>query len=92
MSRSGVALLVFLLLLSLVTNLQGGGEGQTMHQNKHRQTVRKLMTLRRTQKRNACELDSSTGDDCTGTQICCNEPGSMSGECKEAHECPDRRR
>nr|UMA83595.1 conotoxin precursor Cver03 [Conus judaeus] len=87
MSGSGVALITFLLLLSLMTNLQGGGEGQRMHQDKHRQTARKLFTLGRKVKRNdPCELDSPY-DDCTGTQICCTQPGSMSGECKEADEC-----
>nr|ALM87490.1 Conotoxin [Conus betulinus] len=93
MPGSGVALLAFLLLLSLVTNLQGGGEGQTMYQDKHRQTMRKLSTLGRKLKRNdPCELDSPVGDDCTGTQICCTPPGSLSGECKETSECQLGRR
>nr|DAZ86305.1 TPA_inf: conotoxin precursor Cver03 [Conus ebraeus] len=91
MSGTGVALLAFLLLLSLATNLQGEGEGQTMHQNKRQQTMKKLLTMGRKQKRDICELDNPI-DDCTGTQICCTPPGVMTGECKEGKDCTYGRR
>nr|DAZ86306.1 TPA_inf: conotoxin precursor Cver03 [Conus ebraeus] len=83
MSGTGVALLAFLLLLSLATTLQGRGEGQTMYQDKQRQTGRKLFALGRKMKRNdPCSL--LDGDDCTGTLTCCADSGSMTGECKES--------
>uniref|UniRef100_A0A0K8TUH9 Ctr_O3_2 conopeptide n=1 Tax=Conus tribblei TaxID=101761 RepID=A0A0K8TUH9_CONTD len=82
MSGTGVALLGLLLLLSLVTNLQGGG-GQTMHQDKHRLTVRTLFTLGRAQKRQDPCYVARTTDDCTGTQVCCTPPGENTGNCQE---------
>uniref|UniRef100_W4VRY8 O3_Vc1 prepropeptide n=1 Tax=Conus victoriae TaxID=319920 RepID=W4VRY8_CONVC len=50
MSGLGIMLLALLLLVSLETSLQGGGEGQAMHRDKNQQGRRRILLRRALQK------------------------------------------
>nr|AXL95644.1 conotoxin precursor superfamily O3 [Conus ermineus] len=50
MSGLGIMLLALLLLVSLETSLQGGGEGQAMLRDKNQQGSRKILLRRALQK------------------------------------------